>query len=64
MPFAPEGAKVWVVLGKAFPQQEATSFAVFNSNGAANYKRDILTVEKPGWVFWVEGHRVAGPSQT
>ena len=64
MPFAPEGAKVWVVLGKCFPQDDPHSFAVYNSNGAANYKRDKLTVEKPGWIFWVEGHRVAGPEQT
>ena len=64
MPFAPEGAKVWIVLGKAFPQQEAKAFAVFNSNGAANYKRDMLTLNQPGWVFWVEGMRVAGPEQT
>ena len=62
MPSAQVGAKVWIVWGQAFPQQDPQIFAVYASQGHANLKRDQLMVENPGWVYRVEGHRIAGTS--
>ena len=65
MPQAMPGAKVWILLGVPFPQDPAPKIlGVYGQGGQANLARDKLILENPGWIYWVEGHRVAGPAES
>ena len=65
MPVAPDGAKVWIVLGVPFPQDPCPKiFGVYAYGGQANLARDKLIMEKAGWRFWVEGQRVVGTQES
>jgi translation initiation factor IF-2 len=59
MPSVQVGAKVWIVWGMAFPQQEPTICGVYVSQGHARKAADELMIKNPGWVYRVEGHRIA-----
>lgn len=60
MPSVQVGAKVWIVWGQAFPQQDPKIIGVHVRQGDARKRADELTIQNPGWVYRVEGHRVAG----
>jgi hypothetical protein len=62
VPSAQVGAKVWVVWGQAFPQQDPKIIGIYISSGHARKAADELMLQNAGWVYRVEGHRIASPT--